>query len=182
MLLFSFSIYPTYKPKIHLPYTSQPKFHIPFFIIQFFKSRPELLKNIYQTNRSFLKYHWGQFKIRNFFKKKTTLKKNYSNYFFKLNFKKKKYQEIEIKCILAKYLRKNLYYYYNKNKKKINVSNLLSLYIYKNSSSLINFSFKKSWIFFKFSFRFFFKPLEKFSNIFIYNFAKKVEIINNYNK
>ena len=40
-------MYQKYKSKIHLPYTSQPKFYIPSFVIQFFKSKPVKLKNSY---------------------------------------------------------------------------------------------------------------------------------------
>jgi hypothetical protein len=71
-------MYQIYKSKIHLPYTSQPKFKVPFFIIQFFKSKAEFSKNIYSIDIfCILKYKWKGLKIKNFLKKKKKFKKEF---------------------------------------------------------------------------------------------------------
>ena len=178
-------MYQKYKTKIHLPYSSQPKFFIPSIIIQLFKSKPSL-KNYNYENYTDLRtksYNYQSFKKKNLFKPTNYLKKKQLSYFLNPNCGKKKYPECEIKCCLITNITKNFYFHhYEKIQKKPNLLDVLILYFIRSSSNLFNYNLNKDWVFFKYRFKICFIFYLKYSEHFILEFSKIIEHIYYYNK
>jgi hypothetical protein len=178
-------MYQKYKTKIHLPYSSQPKFFIPSIIIQLFKSKPSLKNYSYEIYIDLCSksYNHQPFKKKNLFKPLNYLEKKQLTYFLNPNCGKKKYPECEIKCCLIKNIAKNFYFHhYEKNQKKSNVLDVVNLYFIRSSSNLFNCNLNKDWVFFKYRFKIYFTLNLKYSERFILEFSKIIEHIYYYNK
>ena len=177
-------MYQKYKSKIHLPYTSQPKFYIPSFVIQFFKSKPVKLKNNYLSECFFFfRYIFNLCNVKKTLKEQINYKKKYLSYIFNKDYKIKYFLETEIKSGFSLYIKKNFFFYYfSSNKRKKYIIKLLNFIFFKFSLNLLTNKFNKNWIFLKFKFRFFFIPFQQCSNNFIFHFARIFEHINNHNK
>lgn len=178
-------MYQKYKTKIHLPYSSQPKFFIPSIIIQLFKSKPSLKNYNYEIYVDFCAkfYNYQSFKKKILFKPLKYLEKKQLSYFLNLNCGKKKYPECDIKCCLIKNIAKNFYFhYYEKNQKKLNLLDVLNLYFIRSSFYLFNYNLNKDWVFFKYRFKIYFTFNLNYSERFFLGFSKIIERIYYYNK
>jgi hypothetical protein len=178
-------MYQKYKTKIHLPYSSQPKFFIPSIIIQLFKSKPSLKNYNCENYMDFcIKfYNYQSFKKKNRFKQLKYLKKKQLSYSINSISEKKKYSEYEIKCCLIKNTTKTFYFYhFEKKRKQPPILNALNLYFILNFFNLFSCNLNKDWIFFKYRFKIYFIFYLKYSENFILEFSKIIEYINYYNK